>query len=405
MPRRKGRAWIKQLSQQVAKHGKRAASWYCVWNEPTGRRRMRSCGPGPAGRKLAAKLAEQLNAAMTLGTYQAEQTPPSPSWDSFAGQFVHQMHGCRLSSITEAEASLNTFARVLKLGAVPVSSITPQHVADFIAQRSKERGRKPGSVVSPATVAKDLRVIKSALRAAVRAKLLAEIPVVKMPRLDSKLHRAVSDQHFAAMYAAADTMTLPALPHCTAAEFWRGLLVFVYMSGFRIGATLAIEWRDVDLEAATVLCRAEVSKGRRDNVVALHDVVIEHLRPLELSSNLDASSVFAWPFDRTKLTDTLHALQAAAGIDLPCIIPRPHGCTVACHRYGWHDFRRAFACNNATRLPATVLQHLMQHRSFQTTKLYVQLAEQLRPTLQNLHVPAALQLAGRDADRVGTERG
>ncbi|HUQ72640.1 MAG TPA: tyrosine-type recombinase/integrase, partial [Planctomycetaceae bacterium] len=263
------------------------------------------------------------------------------------------------------------------------------------------RGRKPGSVVSPATISRDLRVVKAALRAAVKQRLLAEIPEVRMPRLDSKLHRAVSDQHFSALYTAAEGMTLPALPHCTAPQFWRSLLVFAYMGGHRIGATLALKWSDIDLDAGTVTFRAEFSKGRRDTVVALHDVVIEHLRPLKGES----ATVFCWGADRTKLSDELHRLQTAAGIDLPCIIPRPHTCTVACRRYGWHDFRRAFACNNATRVPAAVLQEMLQHRSFQTTLGYLDLAGRLRPSMHDLHVPTALTSGRAEGKPVGTAEG
>ena len=52
-------------------------------------------------------------------------------------------------------------------------------------------------------------------------------------------------------------------------------------------------------------------------------------------------------------------------IDLPCREKHEH--TDACHLYGFHDFRRAFA----TRTPcgwSDALQSLMRHKSYLTTK-------------------------------------
>ena len=65
-------AWTKQIASQVKKHGKRKASWYCLWNEPGGTRRKKSCGPGSDGRRRAELLADQLRSQLTLGIYESE---------------------------------------------------------------------------------------------------------------------------------------------------------------------------------------------------------------------------------------------------------------------------------------------------------------------------------------------
>jgi len=62
-------------------------------------------------------------------------------------------------------------------------------------------------------------------------------------------------------------------------------------------------------------------------------------------------------------------------------------------RYGFHDFRRAFATMNAATLTPDALQALMQHRDYQTTQRYINMARQLNPAVQSLYVPTLPEVA------------
>jgi integrase len=64
------------------------------------------------------------------------------------------------------------------------------------------------------------------------------------------------------------------------ADWWRALIVFQYMTGWRIGEPLALSRDHLDLEAGTAVTRADDNKGGRDDLVPLHSVVIEHLRKI-----------------------------------------------------------------------------------------------------------------------------
>jgi integrase len=55
--------------------------------------------------------------------------------------------------------------------------------------------------------------------------------------------------------------------------------------------------------------------------------------------------------------------------------------------YGFHDLRRAFATMNAATLTPDALQALMQHKDYQTTQRYINMARQLKPAVENLYVP------------------
>ena len=89
--------------------------------------------------------------------------------------------------------------------------------------------------------------------------------------------------------------------------------------------------------------------------------------------------------------------RTAAGIFyLPCpdAGDEIHGkCTPACHRYSFHDERRAFATLNAPNMTRESLQVLMRHRSPDTTDRYINMARQLNPAVSKLHVPSVQQQA------------
>jgi integrase len=159
------------------------------------------------------------------------------------------------------------------------------------------------------------------------------------------------------------------------------------MTGWRIGDMLNLRREDVDLDKGTAIIRwdAEGNKGKRDELVKLHPVVVEHLRRL---ANFDPN-VFPWNHDRTTLQNEFGKIQAAAGRNLPCT--REHEHTDACHRYGFHDLRRAFATMNADNLTPDALQALMRHKSYLTTQVYIDMGRQMDEAVAKLHVPEVLR--------------
>jgi integrase len=175
------------------------------------------------------------------------------------------------------------------------------------------------------------------------------------------------------MYAAADQMRWPNEFPFDPADWWRGLLILGYMTGWRIGAMLALRRADVDFEAGTAISRADDNKGKRDQLIPLHPVVLEHLRRLA-----SFELVFLpWNKNRHQLYEEFRDLQQKASIKAN----NPRG------QYGFHDLRRAFATLNADKLTPDALQHLMQHKDYQTTQRYINMARQLNPAVQNLFVP------------------
>jgi integrase len=374
-------AWIFQRNEQVRDMGEDKAPWYVGWYDPDGRRHKESCGAGFRGQKQAEKRKRQIENDLMTGTYQMNV---KKMWADFRKEYSERVvSGLAVRSRPQVETSLGHFERIVR--PVRVFALTSAHVDQFVAERRKDPGQKHGSTVSPATVNHDLRHVKAALRVAVDWGYLGRMPKFRMEREPRRLPTYVTGEHFALIYAACESATMPRhLPYPTAA-WWRGLVVFGYMTGWRIGDMLGLRREDLDLEQGFAITRFENNKGKRDDRVKLHPIIVEHLRRLPGFT----PTVFPWSNNRRTLHSEFHRIQRAAGIHLHC--PDQHEHTDACHFYGFHDFRRAFATMNADKLSADALQTLMRHKSYQTTQVYINMARQMDEAVAALHVPDVLR--------------
>ncbi|GAB4159918.1 MAG: hypothetical protein Tsb009_37230 [Planctomycetaceae bacterium] len=159
------------------------------------------------------------------------------------------------------------------------------------------------------------------------------------------------------------------------------------MTGWRIGQILSLKWEDVDLDEGTAVSLAEDNKGKRDIRIPLHPAIVGHLKNLKSSFN---SHVFPWNHHMRTLWVHFRDIQTAA--TLPDGSPLPKAGKNG-HWYGFHDLRRGFATANAESMDLFELQQLMQHRSLETTKLYVGMSQKLKNAVSALKVPDVLRQA------------
>lgn len=391
----KRRAWVSQLKRHVEQYGADNAAWYVNWIEPSGKRKAKSCGAGAKGKKLAETRADKLHAELVSGVYDSSQ---DMTWAEFRKRYeakvVSAMAG---ESAFLALSSLDAFERVASPN--KLSRITTETVDEFRTKRLAEAVKVGGARikatgqmptrkgperrVSPATVNKNLRYLRAALRTAGEWGLIDKVPRVRMLREPQRLATYIPEDHFAAIYAAVGAAAVPDnVPNVAVSDWWRGLLVFAYMTGWRIGQILALRWADVDLEGGYAITRSEHNKGKRDMRIPLHPMVVEHLRPLRGGF---APEVFPWA---GTIPDLWHAFVRIQKVTkLVDGSPLPKGGRSG-GWYGFHDLRRAFATMNAAGLSVLQLQTLMQHADLTTTRKYVNMAAQLRPAVDMLHVPA-----------------
>ena len=369
-------AWLFQDHRQKQKLGE-DAPWSVGWIDPDGKRRSKRIGSHSAAEKFQRKIEGQLAA----GTYQVAKPK---QWTQFREEYEKKIaSGMKPQTRRCTLDAINHFQRIIK--PAKVQAIGTSTIDEFIRIRRTEKGKKEDSTISPATINKELRHLKSVLRVANDWGYLPVIPRCRMVKEPEKLPRYVVPEHFAAIYNACSSAEKPAgLPY-PASDWWQALLVFNYMTGWRISEPLALRREDIDLDAATAITRHADNKGGRDELIPLHPVVVEHLRKITCFDPF----VFPWHHHERTLWAEFERIQKAAGIHLDCRESHKH--TDACYRYGFHDLRRAFATANAETLTPDALQALMRHKSYTTTQRYINIGKQLNPSVAKLSVPDVLK--------------
>lgn len=137
-----------------------------------------------------------------------------------------------------------------------------------------------------------------------------------------------------------------------AAEWWQGLHAVLWDTGLRIGATLKLQWADVDFHAGEVICRAEYQKQKADQRFRLHPDTLAMLTLIRRQSG----PILPWPTSRGNLYDHYKRILKAAGL--------PHD-----RRSKFHRMRRSVASwfeaagGNATEL--------LGHSSRKVTEAYL----------------------------------
>ncbi len=376
------KAWVYQDSASKKKHGDKAP-WSVGWYDNEGCRRKKKLGLKTAAVKYARKLEGQFAA----GLYETEART---SWDAFCEEYKAKVLDVMEPNSRQAmQHCIDHFVRICKPTAM--RRINNRTIDEFAAKRRVEgrsrskplssdarRGNsrkadRTGPRISPATVNKELRHIRAMLRKAHKWGHLTEVPQFEFVREPEKLPTYVSPEDFDSIYQACELARLPADQPYGAATWWRALLVLAYMTGWRINQMLLLRREDVNLEAAQAVTRASDNKGKRDAVIPLHPLVVEHLGLLTSFSPM----MLPWNYNRRTLYHEFQRIQEQGGVRAPD----------GKQRFGFHDLRRGFATMNADRLTADALQSLMQHRNYETTKRYVNMGRQLRPAIEQVFVP------------------
>lgn len=127
------------------------------------------------------------------------------------------------------------------IGIVKLTKLSPVHIRRFLtAMKAKD--------LSQVTISNYLRILKTALNAAVEAKLIKENPAndISVPRGKVKQFHIVDKSMFPAFIEAANKT-----------KYGNELALMLY-TGLRVGELRGLQWTDVDFNANTICIRRQL---------------------------------------------------------------------------------------------------------------------------------------------------
>ena len=231
---------------------------------------------------------------------------------------------------------------------VPVSKITAELVERYRVQRLNEHVSGTTRMTTPATVNREVALLKAVLSRAVQWGWLDKNPIQGMAMLKEppgRVRYLTEDEERRLMEAM---QSMPLL---------RRVVVFAMNTGMRQGEILALRWADTDPDAGFAHIPDSKSGRRRD--VPLNQSALGVLR--ELQGGPPEALVFATSTGRsyTNLRRDFNKALSAAGIQ----------------DFRFHDLRHTFASRLAMAgVSPLVLKELLGHSTIAMTARYSHLA-------------------------------
>jgi integrase len=246
------------------------------------------------------------------------------------------------------------------------SELRPGEVDAYAAHR-----RKAGAAV--ATVNRELACLRRALRLAHRRGRLATVPYIATTAEHNVRTGFFEEPEFQALRQAAE-------PHV------RPLFTFLYLTGWRVGEVLPLQWRQVDLSAGVVRLEPGTTKNRDGRTLPSGAVpelgaLLTDQRERTREVERQTGRIIPWVFHRDGTPIGPRGLRlawrrATKAANLPERIP--------------HDFRRT-AVRNLERagVPRSVAMKLTGHKTEHVYRRYAIVAE--RDLAEGLAKLAALR--------------
>lgn len=337
---------------QVLKHPNgRSPYWYLRWWQPkpnAGGWKEKWKSTKTTVKKDAERQRRQLERELEGGLKECDDPP----WDHFVEFFI-DTYGVRRPKTTMSLYGhcLNAFSNLAK--PKRLSAVTRIVIEDFANERLRLGA-------AAATVNRDLRHLRAALRWAKRRGLIQEAPDFHglFIREERKKPTIIPDEDFIAILAAVKNPELK-LKH-RPAGWWRVFLYLSFYLGVRRGELLGMSWSDVNFERQEVRVVAGTSKGRKERMVPMSDDLAAILKVWHTESAAKLSdAVLPWPHDsyRSVYADW-HAIQDAAGIPADAHYV-PKNCRSSCA-----------SALIASNVPTVVVKDFLGHANVATTENY-----------------------------------
>jgi integrase len=229
-----------------------------------------------------------------------------------------------------------------EFGATPLAALSSFRFEQWKARRKKE--------VAPATVNRELTLLKAMLKKAVVWKLLDQNPAgdVKPLPVNNQRLRYLTSEELERLLEAA---------RCDVAVWLAPAILLAVHTGLRQGELLRLRWQDID--EGLYLATIAQTKNNTPKHVPLNAAARAALAALPR----DGATVLAWPWGGPVSNTTLHAAFKRT-------------CTAAkIQDFRWHDLRHTFASHCVMAgVDLRTVQELLGHKTLEMTMRYSHLA-------------------------------
>lgn len=300
-------------------------------------------------RKTAEQKRRNLERELDDGRYADSEM----TWAEFVTAFLEK-HASRkpLSTQSAYKHCLNAFTQFGKPKLL--RNVTHALLEDFATNRLNLG-------TAPATVNRDLRHVRAAMRWAKRRGLIPEAPDFKGVFVRENRNRPVimPEEDFLVLVKALGSPAIGLSKRPPA--WWKVFLYLAYYLGLRRGEALGLTWDCVSIETLEIRILAPTSKGRKERVVPIAPEIGNMLGDWKRSSGpaRDRDEVLPWPYDGYRpFYDDWHAIQKAAGIpDGQHYVPK--NCRSTCA-----------SALIAANVPTVVVKDFLGHATVATTENY-----------------------------------
>ncbi len=245
------------------------------------------------------------------------------------------------------------------LGKIKAMELSQRHVDEYRTRRFGEKTRK-GTPPSPATLDREVELLKRFLNYAVACGRLTHNPIAKakLLRKPNVRRTVVSEEAFQCLHAAAE-------------ECFKPILAVAYETGMRKREVLDLRWEQLDLKEGVIRLLPQDTKAEDARVVYLAPRALEAVR--RIPRRLGSAYVFVNPQTGEPWVDVRKQFLNA------CKAARLSG-------VWFHDLRRSFV-TNARRygVPESVVMRMSGHKTRAVFERYNVVAEEdLRHAIQRI---------------------
>lgn len=350
----------------VSKYVTRKKSWWRVDSyvtRPDGTKKRIKCGRIPT-REQAEAYEHKMLAAAYEGRFFDRKKEPTAT----VRQLWTEYEPITKRDNDSWQSDVGRAAHLVRLlGNRRASRLTRGDVEEYRTKRQAEKTRR-AEAPSPATLDREVELLKRLLNYSVACGRLAENPVarVKLLRVPNTRRVVVDEEAFQRLSVKAEAWLRP-------------ILLVAFDTGMRKSEVLNLRWSQLDLKAGAARLEAEDTKTDEPRVVYLTERVLRTLS--EQPRLLHADFVFVNPVTGRPYADIQGAAERAreaAGLS---------GVWV-------HDLRRSFVTlARRSGLPESVVARFSGHRTAAVFKRYNIIEEQ--------DLKAAVEVLNRT--RKGTE--